>query len=230
MFRKLFVTLILLLGAQLLADAQSSVALGREGKGRLGIPAPAGGMEKPIGTSINADARPIGHETYTDENLGRLEKEMEAREWGSEDTAWERARKADTKDAYQRYVAMYPNGAHRPQASQRLVDLSVDDIFNADHGSLPKMHRVQSDDDSPTSTITVENATRYPLTVMYSGPESRSTLIPPGAKETVTLPNGRYRIAASVPDASVRPFAGSETFSGGRYETGYMIVRSGWYW
>ena len=221
---------MLLLGARFLLDAQSSVSLGREGKGRLGIPADVhGSREKPIGSTINADSSPIEHSEYKDENLERLEKEMEAREWGSEGTAWERARKADTKEAYQRYVAMYPNGAHRPQASQRIVDLSVNDIFDGDHGSLPEMHCVARDDDSPTSTITVENATRYPLTVMYSGPESRSTVIPPGAKSTVTLPNGRYRIAASVPDAFVRPFAGSETFSGGRYETGYVIVRSSWY-
>lgn len=230
MARRLLVTLILLLGAQLLADAQSSVSLGRESKGRLGIPAPvSGSVERPVGTTINADSRPIEHGTYTDEKLEQLEKEMEARDWGSEGTAWERARKADTKAAYERYVAMYPNGAHRPQASQRLVDLSVNDIFNGDHGNLPKMDCVAPDEDSPTSTITVENATRYPLTVMYSGPESKSTVIPPGAKSTVTLPNGRYRIAASVPDAFVRPFAGSETFSGGRYETGYVIVRTSWY-
>ncbi|MCQ2188080.1 MAG: hypothetical protein MJY73_07015 [Bacteroidales bacterium] len=229
MARRLLVILILLLGAQLLADAQSSVSLGREAKGRLSIPAPNGSMEKPIGTAINADASPIEYGKYTDDKLSQLEKEMEAREWGSEDTAWERARKTDTKDAYQRYVAMYPNGAHRPQASQRLVDLSVDDIFNNDHGSLPKMNHVEKDDDSPTSTITIENATRYPLTVMYSGAESKSIVISPGAKSTMTLPNGRYRIAASVPDAFVRPFAGSETFSGGRYETGYVIVRNGWY-
>lgn len=179
-----------------------------------------GPIEMPSETKLS----PMDPKRGFDPETKKLEERMAERSWGSEDTAWARACELDSKESYQKYVAIYPNGAHRPQASQRLIDLQVDDIFDSDHGNLPRMNRVSEDEDSPTSTITVENGTRYPLTVMYSGEDSRSIVISPGFKGTVSLPNGQYRIAASVPAVNVRPFAGRETFRGGSYEVCYVIV------
>ena len=205
------------------ADAQSTITLRKRGD-RFSGASTAKEREKMIGSTIDVNSMPIEYGKYSDDKLESLEKQMEERDWSSEDTAWKRARAEDTKESYRRYVAMYPYGAHRPDASSRLIDLDVNDIFNGDHDNLPGMKHVESDDDSPTSTITVENDTGYRLTVMYSGTESKSIQISPGCKGTVTLPNGQYRIAASVRAPHVRPYAGNQEFSGGRYETGYCIV------
>ncbi|MCQ2146974.1 MAG: hypothetical protein MJZ16_05595 [Bacteroidales bacterium] len=180
-----------------------------------------------IGTIMDSKSLPIEFKSYSDDKLKELDERMKEREWNSEDTAWERARTLNTKDAYLKYVGMYPYGAHRAQADERLIEINVNDIMNGAHGSLPGMKQVQVDEDSPTSTIVIENFTGYPLTVMYSGPEGRSVTISPGSKMAVTINNGYYRIAATVPAPAVRPFAGTETFSGGRYEVGFHIVRVG---
>lgn len=188
-----------------------------------------GMMGKPMApTKLDADAGAVGYGRYTDEGLQQLEKEMAERDWASEDGAWVRACEADTAEAYQRYIAMYPYGAHRAEATQRLIDKNVDNVFNSSHGRLPQLKCVAPDEDSPTSTITVHNETGYPLTVWYSGARSQSVQIPPGRSGAVTVDNGYYRIAASVPPVHVRPFAGTEIFHGGSYEVSFYVVSSMW--
>lgn len=205
------------------ASAQLSVPLNGPGETRSkGTLATENGMI--INTEIDMSSIPVEYGKYSDTRLEQLEKEMSEREWNKEETAWEKARGLDTKEAYEKYIGMYPYGAHRADASKRLVDIKVEDTFSKDHGSLPGMTHTEKDDNSPTSLIIVENATQYILTVMYSGSESKSVQIGPGTKVPVKLPNGPYRIAASVPVATVKPFAGSEYFTGGRYEVGFCIV------
>lgn len=229
--RRILTILILLTAAILTAGAQTPVYKGKTGDrsvigtvGRSsGSTVSGSGM---LGGSISKEpALPSSYGKYKDEGLQDLNKAMEEREWGSEDTAWKRASSLHTIDAYQKYLARYPYGLHAGNANANIIDIRVSDALNRDHNDLPEMARTVSEDDSPTSTIIVENTTRYPLTVMYSGIDSKSVTIPPGSKTAVTLTNGRYRIAASVPVASVIPFAGGQDFSGGRYETGFCIVR-----
>lgn len=181
-------------------------------------------IEKMIGTRIDTKTLPIEHNRYKDERLKELEKNMQERDWGTESTAWEAARKANTKESYQRYLAMYPYAAHSADANRRLIDLRVNDVLNSNHDQLPGMTRVYADDESPTSTIIIENGTNMPLTVMYSGAESKSIIIPEGSRMALTIKNGYYRIAASVPAANIHPFAGSENLAGGQYEVTYIIV------
>lgn len=230
--KKSLTTLLLagMLCISFLADAQSTVSLKRKGDRYSGG---AVMSEKATVTEIRKDMKPVGVEAredpienaaYSDYLPEDMAKRMTDRKWEREDTAWEMACTIDTKESYRRYVAMYPSGPHRAEASKRIIDFEVNDVFNGEHGTLPGMKHVEEDEESPTSTIVVENATEYVLTVMYSGPESKSIQIPPYGRNAVTLQNGRYRIAASVPRASVRPYAGSESLSGGRYEAGYCIV------
>lgn len=193
---------------------QDNVTSGKMGGGHSGLMAPPNEMKLP----------PIEYKQDFDERTKELEDKMAERSWSSESTAWDRACELDTKNAYQRYVSIYPNGAHRPEATQRLIDIQVNDIFNSDHGGLPNMKWVFEDPESETSTIMIENDTGFPLTVMYSGDESRSIVISPGFRESITLPNGRYNIAASVPAVRVRPFAGTETLLGGDYEVCFVIA------
>lgn len=181
---------------------------------------------KPGGNTSNPGVLtlPVEMGGQDQQQLDRLQKQMEERDWASEDSAWQRANSTGTREAYQTYIARFPNGAHRPQANQKLVDMSVNDIFSQDHNKMPEIDRVRADETSPTSTITVENDTQFILTVYYSGAESRTVNIFPGQKSTVTLKNGSYRIAASVPPAGIKPFAGSQSFTGGDYEVGFVIA------
>lgn len=179
-----------------------------------------------VGNVMDMKSLPTDFKSYEDDRLKEVEKAMEERDWRSEDTAWKRASAINTKDSYERYIGMYPYGAHRADADARLIDIQVNDAFKKDHGNLPGMKYVAPDEDSPTSTIVIENDTGYPLTVMYSGTESKSITIAPGFRQSITVKNGSYRIAASVPAPNIRPFAGTENLTGGRYETGYVVVPS----
>lgn len=184
---------------------------------------------KMIGTTIDVKTLPMGYGKYTDDKLEEFEQQMKEREWNREDTAWERACVLNNKEAYERYSAMYPYGEHVADAQKRIIDIQVKDAMNSKHDELPNMYKVEDDEDSPTSTIVVENFTGYILTVYYSGEEkSESIAISPGGKGTVVLPNGQYSIAASVPVTTIRPFAGKSSFTGGKYEGGYYIVRDGY--
>lgn len=160
-----------------------------------------------------------------DARMKEIEKEFKDREWRSEESAWNRASEEDTKEAYEKYVAMYPNGEHRSEATARLIAMKVSDAFTSAHQTLPPINRIYVDDDSPVSTIIVNNSTGQPLTVMYSGVDCEGITIEPDGRGIVTVSNGYYNIAASVPSPSVKPFAGNEIFRGGRYEVTFYIVR-----
>lgn len=225
---KLISTLLCLTVLATSVMAQSTLPVPKgDSKGKGGA-ATLGGRTNPMGVRNDTRSYPVEYaKPYSDSRLEEMEKAMKERDWNSEDTAWKKACTLDTKEAYQKYIAMYPYGPHRGQADKRMIDLSVDDVFKGSHGKLPGMNHVEKDDDSPTSTICVENATDQILTVYYSGPDSRSVRIAPRSKSSVTLRNGYYRIAASVTSPNVRPYAGSENFGGGRYEVGYCIVYGG---
>lgn len=214
----IFLTVIL---STMFSAAQSKGGRDMKGGG-LGINSSE--RSRMIESTLDVNSIPLNFKGLPDERIKEMERQMEERKWGSEDTAWELALSKDTRDAYQKYIALYPNGPHRAEASKRVVDIDVNNVFKGSHNKLPGMERVERDDDSPFSIVVVENATRYTLTVMYSGPESKSVYIPAGEKGSVKIPNGQYRIAASVPAPHVRPYAGAQLFEGGRYETGYCIV------
>lgn len=224
--QKLIIFLASLLILATGASAQSTIPLRKQGESFSGRAAKSE-RSKMIGTIMDSKSLPVEYKSYSDEKLKELDERMKEREWNNEDTAWERARTLNTKDAYLKYIGMYPYGAHRGQADERLIEINVNDIMNGAHGSLPGMKQVEIEENSPTSTIIIENFTGYPLTVLYSGPEGRSVTISPGSKVAVTINNGYYRIAATVPPTTVRPFAGTENFSGGRYEVGFHIVPVG---
>ena len=205
--------------------AQTTVRLQRKGDKYSGA-AVTGGREKVMsGVRSDLKGEVNFNANYNDETLDELAKAMKEREWNSEETAWKRACLLNTKESYQKYISLYPRGPHRAQADRKLVDAKINDIFKNNHNTLPAFTHVQ-EDNKPTSTITMENTTEYPLTVMYSGPEIRSVVIEPGSRMSITLKNGSYRVAASVPTGSIAPYAGAQVFTGGRYETGYCIVNT----
>lgn len=221
--------MLILLSASVCAElcAQTIPLTGYGEKGSTGKSAVGSSRGEILKSGGKMDVRILPVEkgmNYNDGRLQEMEKAMQEREWGSEDTAWERARTIDTKESYERYCAMYPYGAHVSAANDRLVEIQIDEMMSGSHSRLPQMRHIEVDEDSPTSTIMVTNFTDYPLTVLYSGEETRSVVISPGLTHAVTLKNGAYRIAASVPPSRIRPYAGQETLTGGRYEVGYYVV------
>lgn len=167
---------------------------------------------------------PSGYKGYSDEKLDELDKTMKEREWLSEDTAWKRACEINTRLSYETYIARYPIGAHIAEARCRLIDAKVQETLDNAHDDLPNIKHIETDDFSLTSTVIVKNNTGYPLTVYYSGDNSKSIVIQPDAKASVTLQNGPYKIAATVPPSYIRPFAGKTEFAGGTYEIGFWVV------
>lgn len=155
-----------------------------------------------------------------------LIEEIENSSWNTEARAWNTAKRENTISAYQKYKSLYPNGAHYVQAEKKLIDLEVANVYAGDYGSLPAMDKT-SWGSGPTAYISVKNSTSYTLTLLYSGPDSKRLVISPGHTSSMTLKNGRYRVAASVNASNVRNYAGSEELSGGSYSVEYYISTHG---
>ena len=149
-------------------------------------------------------------------------EEIENRKWNTESKAWSTARCENTISAYKKYKSLYPKGAHYVQAERRLIDLEVADVYAGDYGSLPAMDKT-SWGAGPTAEVSITNRTRYVLTILYSGPDSKRVVIQAGRTSTVTLKNGTYKVAASVDAPGVSKYAGSENVDGGSYSVEYYI-------
>lgn len=149
-------------------------------------------------------------------------EDIENRSWNTEAKAWNTAKRENTISAYQKYKRLYPTGSHYAQAERKLIDLEVANVYAGDHGSLPAMDKT-SWGNGPSAYISVTNRTSYTLTLLYSGPDSKRLVISPGGTSSVTLKNGRYRVAASVNASNVGNYAGTEDLSGGSYSVEYYI-------
>lgn len=152
-------------------------------------------------------------------------EDINSRLWGTDSQAWKTAQKQNTLTAYNRYLELFPKGAHAKAADKKVIDLSVTNIFAGDHGTLPGMDKT-SYSSSGSNIITVSNDTQYTLTLLYSGPDSKRLVLSPRSSGSVRLPNGTYRVAASVAATNVRSYAGTETLSGGGYDVSYYISSS----
>ena len=155
----------------------------------------------------------------------RLEKEYleKMRRWNSEKSAWNAAKEEGTLTAYQLYLKLYPKGRHHKQAEKKVIDLEVADIFRkGGYGSLPSMNR-ENYVKGPYSTIYIRNDTKYDLTLLYSGVESKRVTISPYGSVNLRLKSGIYQIVASVNAVGISKFAGEENLSGGSYSVTYYI-------
>ena len=137
--------------------------------------------------------------------------------------AWKKARKKNSIAAYKEFISAYPKSRQAAAARQKIIDLEVDAIFAGEHGELPPPQKTSSGS-SNKNTIEIENRTDYTLTVRYSGAISVKVVIPARGGDTVTLPAGQYRVAASVNHPNVTPFAGSHNLAGGDYSSIFYIV------
>lgn len=215
----------LVLGLMLIGSTSFAQSFNEKPKQRLGSHSIISGLETlSVPQSAPNTAVPSGYKGYVDESLEEFNDSVKEKEWGSEDTAWMRACEMDNSKGYERYMAMYPYGAHAPEASRYLVRTKVDETLANAHSNLPQIVRTEEDDESTETTLVIQNNTGMTLTVYCSGIDSRSVIIPPDKKGTITFVNGQYKLAAFVPPAHVRPYAGQTSFDGGTYEIGFWIV------
>ena len=202
--------------------AQSSVENPRK---RLGVRSSVSGLETlSIPKSAPNTAVPSGYKNYEDESLDEFNSEMKEKAWGSEDTAWQRACDLNNSKAYERYLAIYPYGAHAPEATEYLVRTKVDETLANAHTNLPEIKRTEEDDSSPETTLIIQNNTGLILTVYCSGIDNKQVVILPDKKGVIKFLNGQYKLAASVPPSHIRPYAGQTYFQGGTYEVGFWVV------
>lgn len=136
------------------------------------------------------------------------------------DPAWVKAQ--DKLVHYQRFVQRHPRHAATPAMEKRIIDLEVADIARGEHGELPQPQPVGSSYGTITS-LQIKNDTEYELTVRYSGPDSKKVVIPSAKTQSLTLPNGSYKVAASVNARHVTNYYGTNDLQGGRYDTVYYI-------
>ena len=70
----------------------------------------------------------------------------------------------------------------------------------------------------------ITNDTPYILTVLLSGPSTRSVNLSPGGTKTLTLDPGNYETAAKVSDPTVIPYYGVDTLiADTEYEVSFYI-------
>ncbi len=137
---------------------------------------------------------------------------------------WENAKSSRSISSVQKYLNQNPNTPYREEAEKLIIDIEVDNIFKSDHGKMPPLEKVKGTETIYRNEVTINNNTDYTLTVRYSGKESHKVVMKPGRASSVSLPNGSYRIAASVNSSSVRSFAGSVSLEGANYESTYYII------
>jgi hypothetical protein len=90
------------------------------------------------------------------------------------------------------------------------VRSTIDRIGRGPHQELPATRSLGAPEGQGAGWD-ITNNTRYKLHVYVSGPVDREVTIPAGESETLDMPPGSYRIAASVDDSSVAPFYGNRT-------------------
>ena len=156
--------------------------------------------------------------------IDKIKKEAEQAKWNTEARAWKTASSGNTISLYETYLKKYPNGAHAATAKKKIIDIRVNNIYAGEHGTLPTMDQTSYGYGS-TSSITVTNDTGYTLTLLYSSTgHSREVILSKGQTKSFSLPNGTYRVAASVSAARVSNYVSTEKLTGGGYSSSYYIV------
>jgi hypothetical protein len=135
---------------------------------------------------------------------------------------YEWVKRQDQLDLYRKHLELVPESVHRAEIEKRIIDLEVAEITSGKHGLLPPAEPVQITGGSEAQ-VTIENQTRYTLTVRYSGRQSYRIDLTAGQTSDVKLAIGAYQVAATVSSPGIIPYAGSDTLQGGSYSTKFYI-------
>jgi outer membrane protein assembly factor BamD (BamD/ComL family) len=134
---------------------------------------------------------------------------------------WNWVREQDSVKAYQGFISRNPRHVERSWAERRIIDLEVKEIAAGDYGEMPPAQPLSIG--GSQVDIVIANKTGYELTVRYSGPDSKKLIISVGATQSLSLPAGDYKVAASVSAFRVRNYYGTDTMRGGRYSSTFYI-------
>jgi len=136
---------------------------------------------------------------------------------------WEWVREQDKLQHYQRFLARNPAHSQAEWISKRIIDLEVAEIASGDYGTLREPELLGYG--GKGASVEIHNRTRYNLTVRYSGKrESKKIDIPIGEIGMLSLPDGEYKVAASVDAANVTNYYGKAFMHVGRFKTSFEIV------
>lgn len=117
-------------------------------------------------------------------------------------------------------LAEVPMPTASPNAKE--IDAKVNGIMSGEHGKMPPAQKMSSNT-SGVASVLVKNRTSNTLTVSYSGPTSNELVLAPAAEKSLSLAAGTYKVAASVDDPTIIPFAGKDVIGGGMYRVEFYI-------
>jgi outer membrane protein assembly factor BamD (BamD/ComL family) len=136
-----------------------------------------------------------------------------------DDIEW--VKEQDSLVDYNRFLSRNPMHPQREWVEKRVVDMEVMAIADDEHDKLSPSQPLRIG--GQVTTMEIENATVYELTVRYSGPGSKKITIPKLTTKTLTILPGEYKVAASVIATNVRNYYGIDTILGGHYSTKFYI-------
>jgi outer membrane protein assembly factor BamE (lipoprotein component of BamABCDE complex) len=110
-----------------------------------------------------------------------------------------------------------------PETESHQIDSQVEALLSASHSPLPPMILVQADASASYAEIAVKNDTTRNLTLLFSGPTPRNTVILSNVTLRIVLAVGAYKVAATVDDSSSLPFAGTQEIHGGSYDETFRV-------
>jgi len=140
---------------------------------------------------------------------------------------WQVAAQRNTVRDLEYFVNVHPGSPYVAAARRRIVDLEVNDVFAADHGTLPEAKPVaKAAGKRDRAIINIHNATAYLLSVCYSGPEAFKVEFASGERGSVEMLPGSYRVAASVTAKDVTRYAGPFAGAGGQIYGWQFVVRT----
>jgi tetratricopeptide (TPR) repeat protein len=131
---------------------------------------------------------------------------------------------------YEVLLQYYPESRYASEAEKAKIEAEIAQIAGQEHGNLPPPSELPSEEPEEDAEYTITNDTSYVLTVLFSGPTTRSVILSPHATETITLEPGAYRVAAKVSDPSVIPYYGEETLSGSTHYESSFYIRTTFGW
>lgn len=154
---------------------------------------------------------------FANDNL----KEREFTKWQNEDAAWQRVLVMDSLAMSHEYLSRFPHGIYECNARKIILDHSYSDYSQ----NKPPFKITQNY--CGTTTISVRSSANADLNVHYSGTFASGEFKVPGyGYNSVTVPNGYYRIHVSSYQTRARDETTLETLDGGVKNFDYHIVQN----
>jgi tetratricopeptide (TPR) repeat protein len=145
---------------------------------------------------------------------------------------------------YETLLLYYPESQYASQAEKASIDTQIAIIAEGIHGVLPPLPPPTPQQLEGKAELTIINDTPYTLTVLLSGPTTKSIIIQasPGSHEYwlgpfsgppddamrdgITLEPGVYRMVAKVDETGVTPYYGEITLNGDSQYDDWFYIRT----